>query len=265
MKSLKLGELTFEIVHRPLETLTKELMEEYKTASVPAARNGFGNPNITESDIELHVLKSNTTIFVRDVSGSILGFSSSDIINVNGTPIIYLQGTAISRTDQGKGIYNVFNPLRIVCEMDGLGLTEAYVGTRTQSPITFWNMVKKFEMFPRPKQETPEEIGKIAESLAQDLYDNHSDFQHPGGLTFNPKTLVHKMAYGNMVNGVPTGFCMYGNNIPWVKEDQEINDFLRANVDFQNGDAMILLGKVDYSMPASMLTNIGISIPDGDK
>ena len=43
-------------------------------------------------------------------------------------------------------------------------------------------------------------------------------------------------------NGEESGFCMYGNNIPWCQADEQVNRFIRNNLDLANGDAVLLIG-----------------------
>ncbi len=261
MKKIELNDLVYELVSHPFETLSPKEIEEYRRGSVPAAREGFGFDGITESDVELHALKTSTTVFVREKSGGLLGFSSSDVVTIeDDVPVIYLQGTVLAKAGQRRGVYNVVNPLRILTEMTSLGVDEALVGTRTQNPVVFKNMVRKLGLFPQPERETPELFSVLAKSLAQVLYDYHSDFKHPDGLQFDEKSLVARMAYGKLdESGNPKGICMYGT-LPWADDDEVVNEFLRKNVDFQNGDAMILLGKVSCETVRDSLEREGIRI-----
>jgi len=255
-KGFKAGDMSYEIVKRPLESLSDTEKEDYRKGCIFVARDGFGNPDITESDIEMHVFNSSHTIFARDSSGEILGFSSSSLESVLDQPVVYLQGVSIAKKAQGSGIFRVIAPLTIVLEMEKEGLSEAYMAARTQNPILFKAMVDKCGMHPRPGVAVPEDIADIGADLARLLYEEHSDFQSSQGLVFDRDLLIQRKAYGLVRDGKEVGLCMYGDNIPYCKRDRKVNRFFDDNLDFRDGDAFIMVGKVDYGSAVRQLEEV---------
>lgn len=255
--------LNYEIIKDPSSNLTDDERAVVLSQAVPVARSGFGNPSITTEDIALHLFGSGTTILVRDRSESVVGFSSADILKPLGENVIYLQGSVFAPQVMGQGAYNVVNALRILDGLETLDQDSAYVATRTQSPIVVRNAIRKYGLSPRPDAKTPAEIPDLARGLAQIIYDEHSDFKHPDGVKFDPHTLVQEMAYGVLVDGKPKGFCMYGEHIPWARDDHWINGYLKETLDFENGDALIPIGKVNATIPQAYLAidDIDTQIP----
>lgn len=96
-----IGDYKFEVVHNPMQNLSGEEQLKYAGECILPARDGFGNPDISAEDIQMHVLKASSTIFVRDSLERVVGFSSSNIENVEGTNVIYLQGVALSKEIKG--------------------------------------------------------------------------------------------------------------------------------------------------------------------
>jgi hypothetical protein len=247
------GGMTYELIESPLQTLGAAEKAKYRAGCIFVARDGFGNPDITESDIELHVFNSSHTIFTRDDSGELLAFSSSSVEHARGQPVVYLQGVAVSQKGQGQGIFSVIAPLTIAIEMRKLGISDAYMAARTQSPILFRAMVTKCGLYPQPGMPVPEDIGDIGADLARLLYDGHSDFRSSQGLVFDRRVLIQRKAYGVIRDGKEAGLCMYGANIPFCRNDPKVNSFFEENLDFSNGDAVIMVGKVNHESAVRQL------------
>jgi hypothetical protein len=152
----------------------------------------------------------------------------------------------VAKKAQGRGIFNTVAPLTIMLEMEKAGLSEAYMAARTQSPILFKAMVGKCGLYPRPGERVPGDIADIGAELAKKLYEEHSDFKASGGLVFDRDVLIQRKAYGLVKDGKEEGLCMYGEKIPYCRKDRKVNLFFDDNLDFRNGDAFIMVGKVDY-------------------
>ena len=247
MKKFSIGGWVLEVVQYPLETLSQLEQDNYCRESVPITRAAFGSDKITESDVRLHALDSSTTVFLRDNGEKLMGFSSSIIKKIENKSIIYLQGTVIKKDLQGKGLYGLCIPLRIMSEIEklkqiGVEENEIFISTRTQSPIIY-KVMTNLGLFPQPFVKTPAEITELGEQFAQELYDKHSDFRTPGGLNFDKENLVMRNSYDK---------CMYGENIPFIGE-QIIDDFMKSKLNFQNGDAFVILGKYNPKTTAKIL------------
>jgi hypothetical protein len=182
-----------------------------------------------------------------------VAFSSSSLESVCGGPLVYLQGVAVSKRTQGKGILRVVAPLTIALEMEKAGITDAYMGARTQSPILFKAMVEKCGMYPRPGEPTPLDIQKVGFELARLLYHEHSDFKAAGGLRFEEDKLIQRKAYGLIRDGNEVGLCMYGDSIPYCRNDKKVNQFFDENLDFRDGDAFVMVGRVNHGSAVRQL------------
>jgi len=72
-------------------------------------------------------------------------------------------------------------------------------------------------------------------------------------LEFDADNLIVKRAYGNIKqNGEEETFCMYGDNVPNARNEQ-INEFIRKNLNFKNGDAVLLIGPYSRENCLSMI------------
>lgn len=243
MERLLIGGYKVDIIDEPQKTLTKTELDQLGIAAIPVVRKGFGNDGITESDIRTHALDVDTGIYIRAGDGELVGFGGSGLEEVDGKSVVHLKGAAILPEYQGLGLYNILTPLRAVREAEKNG-PEVYVGTRTQNPRVFEYMTGKLGLHPQTDSEPDEDLESLAASYAQLVYDEHSDFRSQGGVGFDKDTFVVKRAYGFIdAQGLERGFSMY-NDIPHAK-DKRIEDYLHSNLDFNNGDAMILVGRYD--------------------
>ncbi len=244
MERLLIGAYKIDIIDEPRKTLTKAELDQLGTAAIPIVRKGFRNDNITESDIRTHALDVDTGIYIRGEDGELIGFGGSGLEEIDGRSVVHLKGAAILPEYQGKGLYNILTPLRAIREAEKNG-PEVYVGTRTQNPRVFEYMTGKLGLHPHINEAPAKDLEDLAESYAQLVRDKHSDFRSREGAGFEKDTFVVKRAYGFIdKQGVERGFCMYGDNLPHAK-DKNIDDYLNKNLDFDNGDAMILIGRHD--------------------
>lgn len=244
-EEINLDEYTIEVIDNPSNDLDSKVLEEMASQCVPVARKAFGNEGMTKSDALIHALEADTGIYVRDDSDQIVGFGSCVLEEISGEKIIHLKGTAISPEHTGQGLYKVITPLRALREnekVDG----DFFIGSRTQNPIVVQYMSKELEMYPRPGVETPPDIRKLSESYAEYIQRKHSDFVPEAGITFIPEDNVVKRVYGGRdPDGNEFGVCMYGDgeeDVPTAR-DEQVDEFVRSRLDFENGDAMILMSR----------------------
>lgn len=243
METFELGRFTVDVVDDPASNLTLDQREELIRESIPVARKGFKNEAVTESDIVTHALEVSTGVYARDASGSLIGFSSCVPESALGRTVIHLKGTVLLPEYQGGGLYPVLTAVRILREAERRGAADILIGTRTQSPIVYRFMSKSVGLHPKVDETIPEDLKPIAEAYAGIVRLKHSDFQSKHGLDFDCDQLIIRRAYGMVdASGNEQGFCMYGNNIPWVTDDEEVNVFIRSKLDLHNGDAILLIG-----------------------
>lgn len=255
METFQLGKFTIELVDDPATTLKPHQREELIRQSIPVARKGFRNEAVTESDIITHAIEISTGVYVKDAAGNLIGFSGCVPENVLGRTVIHLKGTVLLPEYQGVGLYGVLTPVRILREAERYDATELLIGTRTQSPVVYRFMSRKVGLYPKVDEPTPEELKPIAEAYAAIVREKHSDFQSKYGLDFDRDALVIRRAYG-MVDeyGNESGFCMYGDDIPG-RDDEEVNRFIKDNLDLPNGDAVLLIGPVSREKNLDILRN----------
>ncbi len=243
METFKLGEFRIELMDDPAGTLSQEERNKIVAESIPVARKGFGNEGVTESDIYTHAIEVSTAVFVRNTSGQLLGFSGCVPETVLGRTVIHLKGSAVIPEFQGHGFYSFLTPIRILNEAGRYGGSKMLIGTRTQSPVVFRFMSKKLGFFPKLDEPIPAELKPVAAAYAAVVREKHSDFKSKSGLQFDKDTFVIHRAYGGTNDrGEEYGFCMYGKNVPWIKDDEQVNKFMQNQLDLNDGDAFLLLG-----------------------
>lgn len=253
--SLADNSMTILLVQDPTKTLDEQAREVLIQECIPVARKAFGNDGVTESDIRLHVMGVSTAIFVKNADDRVIAFSTTVLKADRTPPIIYLEGTAVLPEYQKYGFYGALVAMRILSGQERLaGQQDLLICTRTQSPIVFRFMSRKLGLYPRVEEPIPDDLARIAEEFALVIRNEHSDFLSKDGLVFNRDTFVMRKAYGIVdAQGEEHGFCMFGDNVPWVVDDEAVNDFIRANVNLQDGDAIILLGSYDKEKALKVL------------
>lgn len=262
MEKIKLVKYGIDIIDNPLETLSKSDRNKLVQACIPVARKGFGHEGITESDIELHALDVTTGIYVSNEQGEVVGFGGCVLEEVDGEKIVHLKGSAIMPEHQSSGLYKIITPVRVLREVEKEG-TDLYVGSRTQNPRVFEFMSNVLGLYPQVDEDVPERMKTVAEGYASIVQNKHSDFVPKDGIVFDKNILAVRRAYGGVdENGEEFGFCMYGDNVPPAR-NQRTNQFITENLDFQNGDAIILLGQFSKDDYLNCLQSIKKLDPDG--
>ncbi len=235
------NDLMVEVIKQPMTTLTVGGIAELVQQAVPVTRRAFGNEGVTETDVLTHVIQVSTAVIVRDSHGQLIAFSTCIPESVEGNTIIHLKGTAVRPEFQGAGLYSILVPLRILVEAESHQNVKLLVGTRTQNPRVYEKAVG-LGLFPRPDSPVPNWLKQTAEEYAALIREKHSDFRSQHGLEFDRETFVIRRAYGYTTqDGKEETFCLYGDSVPEAK-DIRINQFLKKTLDFQNGDAILLIG-----------------------
>ena len=256
METYKVGDYTIEIVSDPMNTLSAIEREKVIRECIPVTRKAFRNEGVTETDVIIHAVEVSTGVYVKDKEGKIIGFSSCVLECLMDKNIIHLKGTALSPEHQGEGIYPILIVLRILSEAEKHDSSNLLIGTRTQSPIVYYSTCEKLGLYPRINECIPDDIKPVGKAYATLISEKHSDFKPMNGVEFDPDTFIIRRAYGGVDNnGNEFGFCMYGNNIPWLKNNEKVNNYIKSNLDFNNGDAFLLLGPFDYSKNYDMLAS----------
>ena len=189
---------------------------EYTDQLVQAAQSAFSADGIpTKEDTVEHVLPVSTLVLAYDrEKDEYVGFSSTD--RVAGT--VYEHGIAVEEARQRNGLGKAMLSLSILAEMDEDEETVTY---RTQSPAMYNCSRKVFNAYPRPEEETPEQIRQSLEDVAEAL-DPEAEVEDN----------VMKSAYPEpMYSDIPDG---------------ESRRYLESRgMDYRNGDAVVVGGTVN--------------------
>ncbi len=253
MEIFRVGNFVLETVSNPSDTLSSANKADIVSQSIPIARAAFRNEGVTESDAILHAINVSTGVYLRDSSGKLIGFSGCIPESILGRTVIHLKGTALMPNIQGEGLYSLITVLRILFEVEKHNSENILIGTRTQNPIVFYTMSDKLGLYPRISSDIPADLKPIARAYVDVLFEKHSDF-HPQTIDFDPNTFIIRRSYGGVgSDGKEYGFSMYGNNIPWLKNNERINHFIKDNLDLNNGDAFLLLGPNNHEKDMALL------------
>ena len=260
METLRLANLTIELVDDPARTLSEERKKKIVDECIPVARDAFRNEGVTEADIIKHALEVPTGIYVSDQAEKIIAFTSSVVEELAGRKILYLEGTAVQQ--RNSGLYGLLTGLRILLGVEQDPAADWMLSTRTQSPIVFRNIALKYRLYPVVNSEPPSEIAKFATSFAAVVRDKYSEFA-ASEFRFDEGTLVQHRAYGRRdeTTGQESGFCMYGDidgeDFPWCDVENcseeyrpvhaAINAFFRddSRINVRDGDAVLIMGRLD--------------------
>lgn len=230
---LDAGELKVSLIRYPMQTIAEERLPLLLDQCVEVARGGFGNPNVTESDVRIHALEVEYGAFVFEDNRCTV-FSSAELLDLGSGPMIYMAGSVIGPAMQGRGAYELLNVLRLAL---GSACAAQWWGTRTQSPRVC-QAFRKFGSYPFDDADDAAHAS-VAQELAQLLYDEKSDYQRPGGMAFDPQASVMQAAYEQQMYPI----------VP-AASDAIVLDYFDRSIDMGRGDAAILVGTMERASAA---------------
>ncbi len=126
--------------------------------------------------------------------------------------------------------------------------------TRTQNPRLYRAVHKIMGLLPNPKGIIDSRIKIVGRQLANALYE--IDFSHGHAaktFVFDDNTFIAKAAYKNG-NQQLDEVDIYNSKIPFC-HDPDIDNYMRKNLDWKNGDALILLGYYNNEKVKNVLIN----------
>jgi len=254
METFRLGDFTIDLIDNPEQTLEPSEKQKLTQESIPVARKAYRNENVTEYDIIIHAINVSTGVYMKDGGGKLIAFSTCVPETILGRTVIHLKATTLLPEYQGKGIYGIVTAVRILREAEKHDVKDLLIGTRTQSPLVYRFMCR-LGLYPQMHDLTPDSIKPIAEAYAGVIRDKHSEFKSRNGLEFDRDTLVIRHAYGTVdEKGQESGFSMYGNRPPWLKGDDETNEFVRRHLTLSAGDAFLMIGPFQRDKCLDMLS-----------
>lgn len=203
-----------KVVENPEEYLSDNPDVEQRL--VDAAQSAFSQPGVPpEEETKEHVLDVSTLVLAYDFEqDEYIGFSAAD--EIEGT--IYEGGIAVSEGKQENGLGQAMLARTIQDQMDD---DSSIVTYRTQNPAMYDCSRKVFNAQPMEHGPTDPEVYEAISDVAEAM-DPDEQFEHP----------VVKEAY----------------SIPMYTElpERDSKDFLEElGMDYENGDAVIIGGKVD--------------------
>jgi len=252
MNTYDVGEYVVEVVDNPSQTLSDRERHSLIQQAIPVTRKAFGSEGITESDVIAHAIEVSTAVYIKNKIGELLAFSTCVPEKIENSIVIHLKGTAVRPEIQGEGLYSILIPLRILFEAQKHNGKDLLIGTRTPNPRVYEKVVK-LGLYPRINEPTPDYLKPIAKEYAAIVRQKHSDFQSKKGLEFDADKLIARRAYGIFKeNGEEETYSMLGDNIPSAR-DERITEFMKKNLNYKNGDAVILIGPYSKEKCIAML------------
>lgn len=247
LETYQVGEHLIEAYHNPLKNLSLKAQKKLIGEFMPVAQNGFDGQTVDEESVRRHLLKTSTTIVIRQSSSQVMGIAGSSVLAIDGYKIIYLQGGVISKHCRDHGLYRLAMAGRIMAEVKKLDPVwtknkKVLIAGRTQNPLVYKFMHRKLGTFPNPDGYIDENLKNNARKLVQNIYEQFSDFQSSQGCIFDDNVFVERRSFGEILDNQEVGLNLYGNRIPFCKDDNAINEYMRRNLNWNNGDALIMLG-----------------------
>ena len=263
--SYNIGLYYVEIYDDPLKNLSRNSQEELIKNCLPLARNSFGEKYTDEDIVKLHIFNTSTTVIIRNEFSQVVGAAGSSIINIDDYMVIYFQGAIISKECRVGGLHKFAVAARIMTEIGKINENyvnkkKVLIGGRTQNPLVYKFYHRKLGMFPYTNGHIDKEIKHISKKLAMIIHDEYSDFKYSNKFEFDDNVLVSRNSLRYISNGKEKGLNLYGNSIPFCKDDKDINQYMRENLDWNNGDALIMLGYYDPHNVAALLQGQNIRL-----
>lgn len=246
-ETYQVGEFLVETYDDPSVNLSPSDQERLIREFIPVASGGFDKHEFNEDVVRRHFLNTSTTIVIREGSGQVAGFAGSSILDIGTDKVIYLQGGTIAKSCRDRNLYRIAIGARIMADVRKISKEyvdnkKVFIAGRTQSPIGYKFMHRKLGVFPYPNGYIYRTLKNKAVKVAQKIYEEFSDFQSSEGVMFDTNSFVLKRSFGLVSGGEESGYSLYGNDIPFCKDDDAINQYMVKHIDWNNGDALILLG-----------------------
>jgi hypothetical protein len=259
-KAYRTGSYWIEVYDNPSVNLAPQLQDQLIQECMPVVQNGFVEQNIDEEVVRRHIFRTSTSIIIRNKYRCIIGVAGSSIIDIDEYKIIYLQGATILKEYRDYGLHKLTLAIRLFEDAKKVGKElienrKLLVGGRTQNPLVYKFFHRNLDLFPSPNGYIDEKIKDTANKFSIKIRENYSDFKFSYGSYFNTNTFVINNSLGRLLDGREDGLNLYGKNIPFCKNDNEINSYMKNNLDWENGDALIMLGYYEKKNVMSLFRN----------
>lgn len=204
------------------EETKKLLTTQSKTLVITSFGQKETDPGFEDDVIEF-LRNGELYIIIRDKK--LIGIKHAQALTYDNHSILYLGGAAFSPEAQGNGLNSRLTS-HLISSYSADLLT-----ARTQNP----NIYKMFErmcnvVWPQPENPTPPHIQEVGLFMIQSLNRTPE--------SFNAVTLVDRKTYGTtLYDTIP-----HPQSSSW-----RINEFFNTQLDFAQGDSMIIIGEISRS------------------
>lgn len=185
----------------------------------PLVCSGFVQEPSSEvyEDTRHHVLSCDH-LWLYEEEGRVRAFAAWDEMEIAGAKILYLSGIMVSPDTQGKGV-----GARIIADAWSKYQSD-YLIARTQNPVMYSSLIRSgFQLYPTLQRTTSEIAGVMVRVLAKSFGWDNPEPHNP-----------------HLFNGA-YGKCLYG--VRPVDRDENIERFFCETLDFDRGDAMVVVGQ----------------------
>ena len=246
-ETFQVGEYLVEVYNDPSESLSLQRQEKLIQECLLVARNGFGEQYVDEDAVRQRLIKSSTSIVIRNHSKQVVGIAGSSILYLDEGVVIYLQGATVSKKYQTLGLYNLSVAARIMIELKKIDShhmkdEKIFIATRTQSPLIYRFMHRKLGLFPYPNGYIDKNIKIIARKFSTIIHSNHNHYKNQTINLFDDNVFIIRKSLKIIKDEREILLNIYKDRIPFCTDDDEINEYMKENLNWNNGDALIMIG-----------------------
>jgi hypothetical protein len=261
----QVGEYVVEVYDNPATNLSPSAQDKLIQDCLSVAQDGFGTQHVDAEVVRRHVLHVSTSVIIRQGYDQVIGIAGSSVLQIENHRIIYLQGATILNACRSRGLYKLSVAVRILAEAqkleaNGVGNSNVLIGTRTQNPIIYEILHRNLKLFPYTCGYVDNDIKDIAQKFSRKIYAQFNDFDSSVEHEFDSDYFVARKSFMCMLEDKKFGLNIYGSNTPFCKDDDEINKYMRENINYENGDALIILGYYCQQKVSALLKNNTLEI-----
>ncbi|KPA17987.1 hypothetical protein MHK_001802 [Candidatus Magnetomorum sp. HK-1] len=240
METFKLNDLIIEIVYDPSGSLSNHKKERLAREAIQLTRLAFQNPKMNEKMIiRRSITYVSTGVYLRDVNGNLIAYNTVVTEQVMTKKVMHILILSVSPEYQKRGLIEILQSLCLLKEAELHDPDSLFFGARTQSPIVCNLYIKKFGTYPRPWEQTPDNLKLIAEAYAEVIQKKYTLIN---SFNYDRDNLILKGAFGKITRDGKEKKCsLYSGKFPWSR-NEEINDFFKNKLSLDKGDGIICIG-----------------------
>lgn len=205
-------------VERP-SLLSAEVKADLVERCYPLVCSGFVQEPCDEvlEDTQNHVLNCQH-LWLYEEYGRLLAFTTWDEYEVDGAKVLYLGGVMVAPEAQGKGV------AASMIDSAWERYPSRYLVAQTQNPVMYSSLLRGgFQVYPSKSIRSPGEVLRVALGVTKAR----------GWVVLDGANPQFRLGtYGK---------CLYG--VRPVDRDEEVERFFSQNLDFNRGDAFLLVAE----------------------